>query len=50
MQEAYARGDMTLLEVRERLRSWLAHAAHADSYRLRQQLMVQAVFVQREII
>jgi retron-type reverse transcriptase len=50
MQEAYAQGEMTLSEVRERLCSWLAHAAHADSYRLRQQLMVQAVFVQREII
>ena len=49
MQEAYAQGDMTLSEVGERLRSWLAHAAHADSYRLRQQLLAQATFVQREI-
>ena len=45
MQEAYERGEMTWEEVTASVRSWLAHAAHADSYRLRRALMGQAIFV-----
>lgn len=48
MQAAYARGEMGLEEVQQRVVSWLGHAAHADSYRLRAQVMARAVF-QREI-
>ncbi len=44
LQAAYASGEITLEDVGNSIRSWLAHATHADSYQLRRQLMSQAVF------
>lgn len=35
MQRAYARGEITLADVRQRIASWAGHAAGADTYRLR---------------
>ncbi|MFQ6043040.1 MAG: reverse transcriptase domain-containing protein [Candidatus Poribacteria bacterium] len=43
-QAAYASGEITLKDVENSIRSWLAHAAHADSYQLRRQLMSHAIF------
>ena len=45
MQRAYAGGEMPLDRVAASVRSWLAHAAHADSYRLRQVVLAGAGFV-----
>jgi retron-type reverse transcriptase len=44
LQTAYASGEITLGDVENSVRSWLAHATHADSYQLRRQLMSQAAF------
>lgn len=44
LQAAYANGEITQEDVSNSVRSWLAHASHADSYQLRKQLMSQAVF------
>jgi retron-type reverse transcriptase len=44
LQSAYSSGEITLEDVENSVRSWLAHATHADSYQLRRQLMSQAVF------
>ncbi|MBD3216388.1 MAG: RNA-dependent DNA polymerase [Candidatus Lokiarchaeota archaeon] len=35
---AYRRGDLTLEEVNTSVRSWIAHAAHGNTWRLRQRL------------
>ncbi|MDY0163599.1 hypothetical protein, partial [Desulfobotulus sp.] len=44
MQKQYARGEVGMSGVRQRLNSWLGHASHADSYRIRKKLIEQAVF------
>lgn len=44
LQWRYARGDVTLPEVRQRIASWVAHAEHADTENLRRQLLGAAVF------
>lgn len=41
---ALRRGAMTWAEVLMRIRSWLAHAAHADSWRVRERLLGDMVF------
>jgi hypothetical protein len=38
MQAAFARGELSAAAVRHRLVSWIGHAQHADTYRLRQRL------------
>lgn len=38
MQGAFARGELAAAEVRHRLVSWIGHAQHADTYRLRARL------------
>ena len=37
-REAYRRGEITLDEMTTSVRSWIAHAAHGDTYRLRGRL------------
>ncbi|RLC74606.1 MAG: RNA-dependent DNA polymerase [Chloroflexi bacterium] len=37
-REAYRRGEMTLEEMTISVRSWIAHAAHGDTWRLRTRL------------
>jgi retron-type reverse transcriptase len=44
MRDAYHRGEMTLDEVQQSVQSWVAHAAHADTYRLRERLFSEVVF------
>lgn len=44
MQRAYAQGDVTLGEVTMRVRSWVAHASHADTAALREALLGSVAF------
>lgn len=44
MREAYYQDQVSLEQVHQSIRSWLAHASHADSYRLREHLLRQIVF------
>lgn len=37
-REAYRRGDLALDEMSRSVRSWIAHAAHGDTWRLRRRL------------
>jgi retron-type reverse transcriptase len=37
-REAYRRGELTLEEMTTSVRSWIAHAEHGDTWRLRQRL------------
>jgi RNA-directed DNA polymerase len=37
-REAYQRGDLPLEEMHISVRSWIAHAAHGDTWRLRERL------------
>jgi retron-type reverse transcriptase len=41
-----AQGELSRRELLERIRSWLAHAAHADTYRLRQRLFKELFFAE----
>ena len=43
-RDAYRRGELSLDKLRESLQAWIAHASHADTYRLRQSLFKQVVF------
>lgn len=44
MERDYKRGLIGLSDIRVRLASWLGHASHADSYRVREKLLGGAVF------
>jgi RNA-directed DNA polymerase len=44
MQRAYARGEMTWDEIGPRLRGWIAHASHGDTWRLRTQVLDDLAF------
>jgi len=44
MRHAYWRGELTLKDIQPRVKSWVAHAKHADTYRLRQRLFAEVVF------
>ena len=44
MQEAYAAGDLCKDAVTARVRAWVAHVAHGDTRRLREQIFEAAVF------
>ncbi len=44
MQRDFARGAITLDQVRPRIRSWIGHAGHADTYRLRVRLFADHPF------
>lgn len=44
LQAEYGRGRVSLSDVGQRIRSWIGHASHADSLRLRQALLDNAAF------
>lgn len=44
MQRAYARGQISYETVGVRIQSWCAHAAHGNTYRLRNRLLRSALF------
>jgi len=44
-QKQYSAGVLTLAELTQRVRSWIGHAIHADTYRLRSRLLSQFEFV-----
>jgi retron-type reverse transcriptase len=44
LRDAYHEGTMTLDEVSQSVQSWVAHAAHADTYRLRERLFAEVLF------
>ena len=44
MQDAYSRGEMTIEEVGASVQSWIAHASHANTYRLRQRIFADHPF------
>ncbi len=45
LQQAYAAGRVGWPEVSRRLVAWLAHAAHGNTWRLREQVLGSAIFV-----
>lgn len=40
LEQAYGEGTLDAAAVWQRLQSWLAHAAHGDTWRLRQQVLL----------
>jgi retron-type reverse transcriptase len=44
MQAAYAAGMLQLDDVTHRVRSWIAHLQHGDTWRLREQIFTHLVF------
>jgi retron-type reverse transcriptase len=44
LQADYARGEVSLRKLIERLQSWEAHLKHGDTYRLRQDIFNQYIF------
>lgn len=43
-QKLFKRGEITLEEITVSMRSWIAHASHGDTYRLRKQLFSRLIF------
>ena len=43
-RDAYHAGQMALADVQPSLRAWIAHASHADTYRLRKSLFRRVIF------
>ncbi len=39
MQAQYACGELSIQKITERIRSWIGHAQHADTYRLREHIL-----------
>ncbi len=48
LQRLYAAGEIPLDRVRASIRSWIAHAKHADTYFLRKAILADAVFVRAQ--
>jgi RNA-directed DNA polymerase len=44
MQACYAQGGMTWEQVAQRIQAWLAHAAHGDTWKLREGLLNEFSF------
>ena len=44
LQQGYTEGLIELSDVRQRVASWLGHASHADSFRIREKLLARATF------
>ncbi len=44
MRDAYHQGDMTLDDVQRSVQAWIAHAEHADTWRLRERLFSEVIF------
>lgn len=47
LAEAYADGEVTAAEVRQRVMAWLGHVGHADAWGLRRKLLGSTVFRRR---
>ena len=43
-RDAYHAGQVTVDQIRQSLQAWIAHASHADTYRLRRSLFKQVTF------
>ena len=48
MKQQYADGQVDLAAVGHRIQSWIGHAAHADSYRLRERILGSVTFQRGE--
>ncbi len=44
MQSAYAEGELGWRKIHERIRAWIAHAEHGDTWRLRERVLGDLVF------
>lgn len=44
LEKAYSEGLIGMPEVRQRIMSWIGHASHADSHRIRTKVLGSAVF------
>jgi hypothetical protein len=44
MQVCFAQGEMTWEDVKQRIQAWLAHAAHGDTWKLRERLLDEFSF------
>jgi len=49
LQEEYADGLIEIEKVRQSVRSWIAHASHADTYGLRRAVLRQCAFVRGQV-
>jgi len=48
MQKAYREGKITPQEIKSSILAWIAHASHADTYRLREAIFGPVVFSREE--
>ena len=44
LQADYARGEVSIKDLIQRLQSWDAHLKHGDTYQLRQDIFKQYIF------
>ena len=44
MQRAFAAAELPIEKITERIKCWIAHAEHADTYRLRERLLMNFPF------
>lgn len=44
LRDAYHRGEKSLDEIHHSIQSWIAHASHANTYRLRSRVFLEVVF------
>jgi RNA-directed DNA polymerase len=49
MASSYSIGKTSIAEIRQRLTSWIAHAAHANTFRLRTRLLAATTFTKRTV-
>lgn len=49
LQRLYAGGEVEAEKVDQRVRAWIAHAAHGDTWRLRQRIFSECVFVRSAV-
>lgn len=49
MQKRYAAGDLSMMDVRRRLMSWLGHAKNADCHRLCRRMLAKMSFVRARV-
>lgn len=45
MQEEYGSGKITAEKIQQRIKSWIGHARHADTFFLRQQIISSVPFI-----
>lgn len=48
MQAAYEKGKLSLTSISARIKSWIAHTDHANSYSIRQKLLGETAFSRKE--